>query len=274
MSNTDNDFLDHDPTTSSTLGGYAPPPSSIADNANTVSDIKPNNNAMPDVILDHESHKLRLPGNESSTPVGPESAVDIIVASAARAAAGAAFGSSPSAGPARGAVQNQLSPNGVRRPRAKLVAAKSVLRSNPNRERKIAALELGKEILKAEAAKVSNRAKEKKAKPTVSKKPVVAKKKVTSKTAAPVTSSNSAKVGAKEIWSGVPTEKVEFSWAGWTKKTFQRQSGQTKGGTDSYWYTPKNKYKLRSLTEVRRFVQLCKASGNEENAWLKLKGKK
>jgi hypothetical protein len=31
-----------------------------------------------------------------------------------------------------------------------------------------------------------------------------------------------AKPGAKVIWSGVPNEKVSWSWEGWTKKTFQR----------------------------------------------------
>jgi high mobility group protein B1 len=40
---------------------------------------------------------------------------------------------------------------------------------------------------------------------------------------------------------------------GWTAKTFQRQTGSTKGTTDTYWYSPALKKKFRSKAEVKRF---------------------
>lgn len=73
---------------------------------------------------------------------------------------------------------------------------------------------------------------------------------------------------AKEIWSGQPDDKIEGGWPrGWTKKTFQRQSGKTAGTTDSYWYTPLLQKKLRSMIEVRRFMEALKKHGSEEEAW-------
>jgi len=47
----------------------------------------------------------------------------------------------------------------------------------------------------------------------------------------------------------------------WVKKVFARKKGTTK---DRYWYTPDEKYKLRSMVEVNRFlVALSKTNGNE-----------
>jgi hypothetical protein len=78
---------------------------------------------------------------------------------------------------------------------------------------------------------------------------------------------------AKELWYGRPDPgEIPGSSEGWTKRTFQRQSGATKGDTDHYWYTPIREYKLRSLKEVGRFiVELSEAKGDEEKAWRRFK---
>jgi hypothetical protein len=52
--------------------------------------------------------------------------------------------------------------------------------------------------------------------------------------------------------------------AGWTRKTFERVGGITKGTTDKYWYSPLEKVKLRSMTEVKKFMELCLAHGGDE----------
>jgi hypothetical protein len=79
----------------------------------------------------------------------------------------------------------------------------------------------------------------------------------------------SPRIRAEEVFSGIPNDKnVDWSWEGWTKKSFRRMSGKTKGGRYSYWYTPQKNYKLRSLAECRRFNQALKLhNGDEENAW-------
>jgi hypothetical protein len=80
---------------------------------------------------------------------------------------------------------------------------------------------------------------------------------------------------AKEIWFGKADPKeIPGDSEGWTKRTFERQSGATKGDTDNYWYTPKLKKKLRSIKEVHRFVKaLAKADNNEARAWKNFKAK-
>jgi hypothetical protein len=80
---------------------------------------------------------------------------------------------------------------------------------------------------------------------------------------------------AKEIWFGNPDPKeISGNPEGWTKRTFERQSGATKGSTDHYWYTPKLKLKLRSIKEVDRFVkELAKSEGDEATAWRGFKSK-
>jgi hypothetical protein len=95
------------------------------------------------------------------------------------------------------------------------------------------------------------------------------------KSRASTTSSGKKQPAAKEIWSGVPDEIVDGAdWTGWTKKTFERQSGKTKGSTDNYWYTPQEQYKLRSVKEITRFVGILKKEhGDEPKAWKKFKGK-
>lgn len=61
---------------------------------------------------------------------------------------------------------------------------------------------------------------------------------------------------------------------GWRKRTFERQSGATKGGTDHYWYTPIHEYKLRSAKEIQRFMEyMADSNGDEEKAWRRFKQK-
>jgi len=51
------------------------------------------------------------------------------------------------------------------------------------------------------------------------------------------------------------------------KKVFERKSGATKGSRDRYWYSPKEKFKLRSLVEVKRFLKaLATSEGDEKKA--------
>jgi len=85
---------------------------------------------------------------------------------------------------------------------------------------------------------------------------------------------NAGRPAAKEIWSGAPTEQIEGGWPpGWTKKVFQRQSGDSKGGTDRYWYTPKHQLKLRSMAEIQRFMKaLIQCEGDEVMAYKYRKG--
>ena len=47
---------------------------------------------------------------------------------------------------------------------------------------------------------------------------------------------------------------------GWTKKIFERSSGNSKGHTDRYWFTPTQQYKLRSMKEVHRFFDALSQS--------------
>jgi hypothetical protein len=54
---------------------------------------------------------------------------------------------------------------------------------------------------------------------------------------------------------------------GWLKKGFKRQSGETVQRVDYYWYSPKEKYRLRSMMEVKRFTLALQAyNGDEKSA--------
>jgi len=82
------------------------------------------------------------------------------------------------------------------------------------------------------------------------------------------------RIAAVLIWQGKPDEPIEGGWPdGWTKQTYERQNGETKGQTDSYWYSRTGK-KLRSINEIQRFLAfLDKNNGDEEIAWAAMKGK-
>lgn len=60
--------------------------------------------------------------------------------------------------------------------------------------------------------------------------------------------------------------RVKFNSFGtqWVKKVFVRNGGATKGQSDRYWFSPKEKYKLRSLVQVRRFLTALAENGGDE----------
>lgn len=115
--------------------------------------------------------------------------------------------------------------------------------------------------------------------PNSSRKVAVPKKKAGSVTPATTKGQKSGKspgkTTAKEVESGPPTEPLEGGWpAGWIRRTFERQSGGTKGSTDKYWYSPMTNKKFRSMAEIKRFfVHLKACRGDEEAAWMVFKGK-
>lgn len=245
------------------------------------------------------SDPILIPSTFDGSPMGPTNAVDMVVSSvrdpsdsvnliaaqtAAKTAADAVIAMTAVGATTPDASMLSLSSpnsNGDKRrlSRPKIVAAKSVLLSKPNTERKTNALKRGKEeMLHATTkAKESQNKTTKKSTHTVAKvakksTQTVAKKsnkaKETKSASSPATrkSPSSGATASNEVFSGVPNEKFEYSWAGWTKKTFTRQSGKTAGSTDSYWYTPHMKYKLRSLTEIRRFHLCMEKNNNDEVA--------
>jgi Methyl-CpG binding domain len=70
-----------------------------------------------------------------------------------------------------------------------------------------------------------------------------------------------------QVWEGVPDDVVAFEidWqSGWIKRGFKRSSGASKDSVDYYWYTPKHGYRLRSIKEVERFVNLYNANNLDE----------
>lgn len=188
--------------------------------------------------------------------------------------------------------------------RSRKVAAKSVLTSPTTRISAVAddastsdspkrkpAAKRKKSAQPAPAAKKAKKAKTPAAATPVSKKGKAAAAATSASKKATATATSASKKGkasaskkgkaspktptsATEVWSGVPTEDIGVDWTGWTKKTFERASGKTKGSKDSYWYTPVGKYKLRSHNEVKRFVKhLSDAGGDEEEAHKRFKGK-
>jgi hypothetical protein len=48
---------------------------------------------------------------------------------------------------------------------------------------------------------------------------------------------------------------------GWTKKTFERVSGNTTGTKDSYFYSPENQFKFRSIKGVKIFIGILSEPG-------------
>ena len=76
------------------------------------------------------------------------------------------------------------------------------------------------------------------------------------------------------VYRGVPTKDLGRPWpAGWKELQFERRSGATQGKLDWYWYPPssigkdKFTYKLRSLAEVRRFLEAQEFGASLEEAF-------
>ena len=78
----------------------------------------------------------------------------------------------------------------------------------------------------------------------------------------------------QEIFSGLPDEPLPGGgggWPeGWTKKVVKRASGESKGHTDRYWYTPITQLKLRSMVEVQKFIQALEQTNGDEVAAKKI----
>jgi len=89
-----------------------------------------------------------------------------------------------------------------------------------------------------------------------------------------------------EVYRGRPTEQLDGEYTGvtgagndnnnnniywpngWTKILMQRRNGKEIGKSDPYWITPKVKYKLRSMVEVKQFlIALQLYNGNENIAY-------
>jgi Methyl-CpG binding domain len=88
----------------------------------------------------------------------------------------------------------------------------------------------------------------------------------TTETVATTTTNSKANKNNRMIWEGAPNDVVAFTinWDGWMKRSYERQNGATKERLDYYWYTPIQKYKLRSIKEVERFVQHYNDNGQDE----------
>ncbi|KAL7581407.1 hypothetical protein ACA910_021994 [Epithemia clementina (nom. ined.)] len=88
------------------------------------------------------------------------------------------------------------------------------------------------------------------------------------------TGSNSAKM----IYEGKPTKPLGGGvgdWPkGWTERQFSRESGATKGRADYYWFPPKEhgEYRLRSIAEVKRYIEVWNKSKSGELAFASRKG--
>lgn len=57
---------------------------------------------------------------------------------------------------------------------------------------------------------------------------------------------------------------------GWTAETYRRASGKSAGDTDTYWYTPQQKLKFRSKSNITRFLEILNTpgiNGDETAAW-------
>ena len=85
--------------------------------------------------------------------------------------------------------------------------------------------------------------------------------------------------GSLQISSGSPKEPLGEGFGewpkGWTKIAKKRLGGATTGRVDSYWISPIKKVRLRSLTEVRKFMKALQTNGgNEELAKRIVKRKK
>jgi len=61
---------------------------------------------------------------------------------------------------------------------------------------------------------------------------------------------------------------------GWTMRRFKRMGGATKSREDRYWFSPKDKYRFRSIVQINRFKKALKSVGkeNEREAWRLIRG--
>jgi hypothetical protein len=62
-----------------------------------------------------------------------------------------------------------------------------------------------------------------------------------------------------------PIEPLDGGWPdGWSRIVCQRKNGASAGQLDRYWFSPKEKIKLRSMVEVSKFIALLSQCGGNE----------
>jgi len=152
--------------------------------------------------------------------------------------------SSPPAKKARKVISKKMAPTSQKQSSGKQVAAKTTVASKPKTPKK------------------SSKPSEPKAK----------------KTKSPSKSSDkprAERAANPAVWEGAPDEDVEGGWPeGWIKRKFKRIGGKSAGTLDRYWYSPGMNFKLRSMTEVKKFLAALRANnGDEAMAWKVLKNK-
>mmetsp|Transcript_33336 Transcript_33336/g.78678 ORF Transcript_33336/g.78678 Transcript_33336/m.78678 type:complete len:346 (-) Transcript_33336:285-1322(-) len=68
------------------------------------------------------------------------------------------------------------------------------------------------------------------------------------------------------VWEGIPDEDIDGGWPeGWVKRLYARKTGATKGATDRYWYSPKEKIRLRSMVQVKKFMRALEDTKGDES---------
>ena len=70
----------------------------------------------------------------------------------------------------------------------------------------------------------------------------------------------------KIVYMGPPkSDRKNGKWPeGWTMEIYKRLSGLYKGQMDKYFFSPKKKYKLRSMVEVERFLEEMTKHNDDE----------
>jgi len=98
------------------------------------------------------------------------------------------------------------------------------------------------------------------------KKDAPKKKKTTAKARTPGIVKRDTK---KRIYHGPPlaTDAIDgIDFTGWLKESYERAGGATVGRPDHYWYTPKQRFQLRSKAEIKRFCAAMLKEKDEEKA--------
>ena len=85
------------------------------------------------------------------------------------------------------------------------------------------------------------------------------------------TDSSNSSTAPLELYRGVPTESLAdiglVEWPeGWLKVVTQRQGGKSAGQSDSYWYSPIEQVKLRSIVSVKQFLLALRHANQDETS--------
>lgn len=71
----------------------------------------------------------------------------------------------------------------------------------------------------------------------------------------------------EKIYDGPPNCELGggYEWTpGWRQETYRRANGESRGGIDSYWFSPQIGLRLRSKVSIRRFMDRIRACGGDE----------